>query len=148
MEKIAYVGGPGIPSLSLGAEMAKQMAVKENPPEPVHVHKYVVPNPHKIRYQNRQGQHVMTVENVGTSLHLGPKIGRNALCPCGSGKKYKHCCIDSDRYATDKILVGVCHECGSYVYDKDEIPEHDRIFECPRCGHPWNVNEIMVKEIN
>jgi uncharacterized protein len=20
------------------------------------------------------------------------KIGRNALCPCGSGKKYKHCC--------------------------------------------------------
>lgn len=23
----------------------------------------------------------------------GPKIGRNAPCPCGSGKKYKHCCI-------------------------------------------------------
>ncbi len=21
-----------------------------------------------------------------------PKIGRNDLCPCGSGKKYKHCC--------------------------------------------------------
>ena len=20
------------------------------------------------------------------------KIGRNDLCPCGSGKKYKHCC--------------------------------------------------------
>jgi len=20
-----------------------------------------------------------------------PKIGRNELCPCGSGKKYKHC---------------------------------------------------------
>ncbi|MBQ4492496.1 MAG: SEC-C domain-containing protein, partial [Deltaproteobacteria bacterium] len=20
------------------------------------------------------------------------KIGRNAPCPCGSGKKYKHCC--------------------------------------------------------
>ena len=23
------------------------------------------------------------------------KINRNAPCPCGSGKKYKHCCIDS-----------------------------------------------------
>jgi hypothetical protein len=23
-----------------------------------------------------------------------PKIGRNDLCPCGSGKKYKKCCID------------------------------------------------------
>lgn len=24
------------------------------------------------------------------------KIGRNDLCPCGSGKKYKKCCIDKD----------------------------------------------------
>lgn len=23
---------------------------------------------------------------------MGSKIGRNQLCPCGSGKKYKHCC--------------------------------------------------------
>src|SRR5574337_820243 len=23
--------------------------------------------------------------------HSGPKVGRNELCPCGSGKKYKHC---------------------------------------------------------
>jgi len=22
-----------------------------------------------------------------------PKVGRNALCPCGSGKKYKNCCL-------------------------------------------------------
>jgi uncharacterized protein YecA (UPF0149 family) len=22
-----------------------------------------------------------------------PKIGRNDLCPCGSGKKYKRCCM-------------------------------------------------------
>jgi yecA family protein len=26
-------------------------------------------------------------------------IGRNAPCPCGSGKKYKHCCIAGDRTA-------------------------------------------------
>lgn len=24
-------------------------------------------------------------------LRPGPKIGRNEPCPCGSGKKYKHC---------------------------------------------------------
>jgi len=24
-----------------------------------------------------------------------PKIGRNDACPCGSGKKYKRCCLDS-----------------------------------------------------
>lgn len=22
-----------------------------------------------------------------------PKVGRNAACPCGSGKKYKKCCL-------------------------------------------------------
>jgi len=26
-----------------------------------------------------------------------PKIGRNEPCPCGSGKKYKKCCINKDR---------------------------------------------------
>lgn len=25
-------------------------------------------------------------------VRKGPKVGRNDLCPCGSGKKYKHCC--------------------------------------------------------
>lgn len=26
----------------------------------------------------------------------GPKVGRNDPCPCGSGKKYKHCCYVKD----------------------------------------------------
>ncbi len=32
-------------------------------------------------------------ENSGsvTVVHDGPKVGRNDLCPCGSGKKYKNC---------------------------------------------------------
>jgi tetratricopeptide (TPR) repeat protein len=28
-----------------------------------------------------------------------PKTGRNDACPCGSGRKYKHCCLDKDRAA-------------------------------------------------
>lgn len=27
-------------------------------------------------------------------------IGRNDPCPCGSGKKYKNCCLSSGRYET------------------------------------------------
>ena len=27
-----------------------------------------------------------------TVIRTGPKVGRNDPCPCGSGKKYKHCC--------------------------------------------------------
>jgi preprotein translocase subunit SecA len=26
-------------------------------------------------------------------VRTGPKVGRNDPCPCGSGKKYKHCCL-------------------------------------------------------
>ena len=26
------------------------------------------------------------------------KVGRNDPCPCGSGKKYKNCCLSSGRY--------------------------------------------------
>jgi len=29
-----------------------------------------------------------------TVVRSGPKTGRNAPCPCGSGKKYKHCCLN------------------------------------------------------
>ena len=27
-----------------------------------------------------------------TVVRSSPKVGRNNPCPCGSGKKYKHCC--------------------------------------------------------
>ena len=29
-----------------------------------------------------------------TVKRISPKIGRNAPCPCGSGKKYKKCCLE------------------------------------------------------
>ena len=31
------------------------------------------------------------------------KTGRNDPCPCGSGKKYKHCCISVSREVSDEI---------------------------------------------
>ena len=31
------------------------------------------------------------------------KIGRNEKCPCGSGKKYKQCCLNSDEQIQSKI---------------------------------------------
>ena len=32
------------------------------------------------------------VKNESSNLTLAPTIGRNAKCPCKSGKKYKNCC--------------------------------------------------------
>jgi hypothetical protein len=36
-------------------------------------------------------------------LHARAKIGRNDPCPCGSGRKYKHCCIQSHTPSIDSL---------------------------------------------
>lgn len=33
-----------------------------------------------------------------TKVREFPRIGRNDLCLCGSGKKYKNCCLKSGKY--------------------------------------------------
>jgi len=44
----------------------------------------------------------------GTELRRdAPKVGRNDPCPCGSGKKYKHCHMRSDLSASDQGKKGV-----------------------------------------
>jgi len=37
------------------------------------------------------------------------KVQRNEPCPCGSGKKYKHCCLNKDvgTPMTQRLLIGV-----------------------------------------
>ena len=55
------------------------------------------------------------------------KIGRNAPCPCGSGKKYKQCCMGQDQRRdfslvqkllaalfVGVILVGLVSAIGAY----------------------------------
>ncbi len=48
------------------------------------------------RTQNKTPQSPMEKANIGSKgdskPRAGRKIGRNEPCPCGSGKKYKHCC--------------------------------------------------------
>ena len=44
------------------------------------------------------GKEESTIDETGTTdigqqavVNAVPKVGRNEPCPCGSGKKYKHC---------------------------------------------------------
>ncbi len=37
-----------------------------------------------------------------------PKVGRNELCWCGSGKKYKKCHMESDMTKRSHILASKC----------------------------------------
>ena len=34
------------------------------------------------------------------------KIKRNSLCPCGSGKKYKYCCLRNEQeFRADEVVA-------------------------------------------
>lgn len=37
--------------------------------------------------------HAETLEKPETFVRTHPKLGRNDPCSCGSGKKYKKCCL-------------------------------------------------------
>src|SRR5687767_5256526 len=38
----------------------------------------------------------------------GPmRVGRNELCPCGSGKKYKNCCESKDARGSSRGMLGL-----------------------------------------
>jgi hypothetical protein len=38
------------------------------------------------------------VRRVHSDKLLEEKLGRNDLCPCGSGKRFKQCCLRSGRF--------------------------------------------------
>lgn len=68
------------------------------------------------------------------------KIGRNAPCPCGSGRKYKKCCMGkSGKYELEQYTAE-CNKCGK-IFDKritgtfESIKrEGKRIYFCPKCN--------------
>src|ERR1700742_432282 len=52
------------------------------------------------------------------------KIGRNDLCPCGSGKKYKRCCLANDeaagrekRAAANTATAVAAHQHSPFCHD-------------------------------
>jgi transposase-like protein len=52
----------------------------------IHVHPRPFAAPNQLPLVHNPAQSPRTVPT---------KIGRNELCPCGSGKKYKRCCLDN-----------------------------------------------------
>ena len=42
--------------------------------------------------EEQQKELYKEAKKMHTFVREGKKIGRNDPCPCGSGKKYKHCC--------------------------------------------------------
>jgi len=38
-------------------------------------------------------------------IRVGTRVGRNDLCPCGSGIKHKHCCVLGGEEKTDPLAL-------------------------------------------
>jgi hypothetical protein len=52
------------------------------------------------------------------------KIGRNEPCPCGSGRKYKRCCLERARTDAVRDPAG-------------EDPVHELVYRLPRLEAAW-----------
>lgn len=55
---------------------------------------------------------------------MNTKIGRNDLCPCGSGKKYKKCCLGKDIQKKRYTAM-------PSVFTENDLKN---ILKCPVCG--------------
>lgn len=54
------------------------------------------------------------------------KIGRNDRCPCGSGKKYRHCCLEQDKQSNITRIVRLDTEMNADASDENHS---DDIFD-------------------
>jgi len=48
--------------------------------------------------QVKVGVRVVYVADDLPPKELAEKLGRNDLCPCGSGKRFKRCCLKRGRF--------------------------------------------------
>ena len=53
--------------------------------------------------QEMDGGEISSTEKIEPIRNRTKRIGRNAPCPCGSGKKYKNCCMRSGSGAQQPV---------------------------------------------
>lgn len=85
-----------------------------------------------------------------------PKIGRNNPCPCGSGKKYKNCCLilgrkklwslDEVRSFTTKEIILKLAEFGINVTEESFLKEVESFYSAyDLAEHWWKTNKVTAK---
>jgi tetratricopeptide (TPR) repeat protein len=54
---------------------------------------------------------------------MATKIGRNDPCPCGSGKKYKRCCLEQDQQDQREAAVALAAALAEQQAEDDDFAE-------------------------
>jgi hypothetical protein len=70
-------------------------------------------------------------------MMTGEKIGPNDPCPCGSGRKYKHCCLGRETPAADAEMGALNEALGEALADGDFSSLEELLAEVDRfmAGH-------------
>ena len=81
------------------------------------------------------------------------KIGRNDACPCGSGKKYKQCCLNADSERGDKARKSPAHGVQRAIEwleikHPDQLREalHEGFFGCIE-DEDWPALQALGEEV-
>jgi hypothetical protein len=76
-------------------------------------------------------------------MNMKKGIGRNDLCPCGSGKKYKKCCLrNADQDTTSEFHSKYRFEAGSYG-DVGSFMPSIACLKLMQSG-AWNYHFVLV----
>jgi hypothetical protein len=67
--------------------------------------------------------------------------GRNEPCHCGSGKKYKHCCLEKDdkKAAAARAKAAKAEAASAAPPEEAAAPAKDARAPTPKTDQPWKV---------
>lgn len=72
------------------------------------------------------------------------KVGRNNPCPCGSGKKFKHCCMGAHSAAARPVIadnaIGVAIE----LHRAGRLPEAERAYRAVLAREPEHADALHL----
>ena len=103
-EKIDALGADTIMGAALNREMNESIDKFQESLENVNVVEETIETPSKdvskSAITGNALNNMMYYQKTRPLVRDYKKIGRNDPCPCGSGDKYKNCCMDSGKYET------------------------------------------------
>lgn len=77
------------------------------------------------------------------------KTGRNDPCPCGSGQKYKRCCLERDQAAASQSLAAQAAKAAAkHANLMATMHDHDHHDGCDFCGHDHNADDEATRSSN
>lgn len=70
-----------------------QTEYSDSGPDPRVIREFLTSKSEQKLNDALQSRYARRISEPGVTRIVTVKIGRNDVCPCGSGKKYKKCCL-------------------------------------------------------